>query len=598
MKAIRLHFPRALFAALFIACLTVVSALGADKPAANARQRRPNVIVVLSDDQGYGDFACLGNPVAKTPNMDKLFSQSVRLTDFHVAPMCTPTRGELMTGLDALHSGASSVCAGRSFIRRGIPIMPEIFAASGYRTAHFGKWHLGNSYPHLPHQRGFQESVYLLGWGITSLPDVWQNDCFDGRFYHNGVLQEYPGYCTDVWFDLSMAWIRQQQAAGEPFFLYLPTNAVHGPHWVAEKYKQPYRDQAQPEFWGMLANLDENLGRLMTMLDETGLADNTILIYFNDNGGTNGVKIFNAGMRGGKTTLYDGGHRAACFIRWPAGGLGAPRDVPELTEVQDLLPTFIDLCGLKAPAGAHFDGTSLAGLLKGTSDRLPERMLVVQYGQTPTKGNAAVLWKRWRLVNDTELYDLATDPGQTKNVAAEHADVVERMREHYNAWWDGVAPKLEDFSPISIGDDAENPVCMTAVDWMNVYCDNAYDVRNGKTVNAPWSVLVEQEGVYEIALRRWPAEADAAITAAVPEFKAVDGKLPPGKALPIAAARLKVGEILDETKPVGPDDKLVSFRVRLDKGAKLPMQSWFLAADGSPVCGAFYAYAKRLPAEK
>lgn len=177
----------------------------ADKPA------RPNVLVILSDDQGYGDVSAHGNPVLKTPNLDKLHGESIRLTDFHVAPMCTPTRGQLLTGLDCLRSGASSVCAGRSFIRRGTPTMPEIFRAAGYRTGHFGKWHLGDSYPNLPHQRGFEESVYHLGWGITSMADTWLNDCFDGRFARNGgPVERFPGYCTDVWFDLAMNYMRER----------------------------------------------------------------------------------------------------------------------------------------------------------------------------------------------------------------------------------------------------------------------------------------------------------------------------------------------------------------------------------------------------
>ncbi|HLQ44869.1 MAG TPA: arylsulfatase, partial [Planctomycetaceae bacterium] len=366
----------------------------------------------------------------RTPNLDRLHSQSIRLTDFHVAPMCTPTRGQLMTGLDACRNGATSVCAGRSFIRRGIPTMAEFFAANGYRTAMFGKWHLGDSYPNLPKDRGFHESVYHLGWGITSMADTWQNDYFDGRFFHNGKLQKYQGYCTDVWFDLSLNWMKERHAAKEPFFLYLPTNAPHGPHWVAEKYKQPYQGKGPAAFFGMIANLDENIGRLESFLAESGLRDNTIVIFFHDNGGTAGVKLFNAGMRAGKTTYYEGGHRAACFIRGPNGKLSEPCDIGELTQVQDLLPTLIELCGLKespvrtreadrAEINGNFDGTSLAGLLQGKSDKLPDRKLVVQYGQRPVKWDSAVLWRKWRLVKGEELYDLRQDPAQEKNVAAE-----------------------------------------------------------------------------------------------------------------------------------------------------------------------------------
>jgi len=562
--------------------------------AAAGAGKRPNVIIILTDDQGYGDFSCHGNPVLKTPNLDRLHDEGVRLADFHVAPMCTPTRGQLMTGLDALRSGACSVCAGRSFIRRGIPTMAEIFAAGGYRTGQFGKWHLGDSYPNLPHQRGFQETVYHLGWGITSMADLWENDYFDGRFRHNGVLKQYKGYCTDVWFSLAMQWIRERRQRGEPFFLYLPTNAPHGPLWVPEKYRQLYEGKGPAAFFGMIANIDENVGRLEALLKETGLYENTIVILMTDNGGTAGVKTFNAGLRGSKTMYYDGGHRAACFIRWPAGGLRKPGDVDALTEIQDLLPTFVDLCGLPAPSGAKFDGTSLAGLLKGAADSLPDRMLVVQYGQRPVKWDCGVMWNKWRLVKGQELYDLRTDPGQAKDVAAQNPDILAKMRDHYEKWWAGIEPVLDDFSPVSIGADAENPVTLSAADWANVYCDNMQNLRAGVNRNGPWHIFVEQGGRYEISLRRWPKEADAAISAGVPAFKAVDGTLPPGKALPIAKARLKIGDVLDDLKPVGPQDKAVTFSATLKGGTKTQMQSWFYDGDGKELCGAYFAYVQRL----
>lgn len=554
---------------------------------------RPNVIIVLSDDQGYGDFSCHGNPILRTPHLDRLHARSVRLTDFHVAPMCTPTRGQLLSGRDALDNFASSVCAGRSFIRRGIPIMPEFLARAGYQTGIFGKWHLGDSYPNLPHQRGFHEAVYHLGWGITSMADTWLNDCFDGRFFHNGKLRKYPGYCTDVWFDLAMAYMRQQQKDGKPFFVYLPTNAPHGPHWVAEKYQQAYKNRGPAAFFGMLANLDENMGRLDSMLNETGLRDNTLLIYLHDNGGTAGVKTFNAGMRGHKTTYYEGGHRAACFACWPQGITRAPGDIPALTHVQDLLPTLLDICQIETPQHLHFDGVSLAKLWRGETDTIPDRVLVVQYGQRPVKWDCAVLWKRWRYVLGKELYDLNTDPGQQHDVAEANPAVVARMRQHYENWWTEVEPRLEDFNPISVGAVAENPVCLSAADWANVYCDNMQQLRQGVNKNGPWHIKVEQNGDYEIGLRRWPRAAMAPIAAGVPAFKAVVGGLPPGKALPIVKARLKVGNLLDATTPVKPDDQEVTFRVRLQAGTEIVCQSWFYDAAGQELSGAYFAYITR-----
>lgn len=578
---------------LVVALLSALIAAGLSSAARAAK--RPNVIVVLSDDQGFGDFSLNGNPVLKTPNLDALAKQSVRLSDFHVAPMCTPTRGQLLTGMDACRSGATSVCAGRSFMRPGIPTMADVFSAAGYKTAMFGKWHLGDSAPNLPNSRGFQESVYHLGWGITSMADLWENDYFDGRFRHNGKLQKYPGYCTDVWFNLSLDWIKERAAADEPFFLYLPTNAPHGPHWVPGKYKEPYEKPGVPAaFFGMIANLDENMAHLAKTLTETGLADNTILVFFHDNGGTAGVNLFNAGMRGRKTTYYEGGHRAACFIRWPGGGLGS-RDVDDLTEVQDLLPTLMELCGVERPATARFDGSSIAALLHGKSGEsaFRDRTLVVQYGQKPEKFDSAVLWQKWRLVHGNELYDLRADPGQQINVADKHPDVLEQLRAHYEKWWTGVAPLLADPVPIVIGADEENPVTLSAADWWNVYCDNMRDLRLGKAENSVWNIQVAKDGNYSIALRRWPQEADAAIAAAVPMFQAVDGTLPAGTALPIATIRLKIGDQFDQLQSVPADAKEVKFNVQLSAGQKLTMQSFCQDPSGKELCGAYFAYVRR-----
>jgi len=470
--------------------------------------------------------------------------------------------------------------------------MADVFKMNGYRTGQFGKWHLGDTYPYLPNQRGFDEAVYHLGFGVTSIAEPWLNDCFDPRYYHNGVLTRYKGYCTDIWFDLAVGWIKERAARREPFFVYLPTNAPHGPHWCPDKYKQPYEGKGPAGFFGMIANLDENMGRLDTVLKDAGLRDNTIVIFMNDNGGTAGVRLFNAGMRGMKTQYYEGGHRAACFVRWPAGNLRKPGNVDELAQVQDILPTLIDLCGLTAPKGARFDGISLAGRLQGRAEPPIERMCVVQYGQKPEKWDCCVMWRKWRLVKGKELYDLKTDPGQMTNIADKEPVVLKTMTEFYDGWWAGVEKLVDDFSPISVGSAKQNPVCLTAAEWANQYCDNLNDLRSGVRRNGPWHLLVEQDGEYEVGLRRWPREAGAAIRAGVPAFKGVDGGLPAGTALPVRKARLKIAG-LDEMQPVGEKDEEVVFTVLLKAGARLPMQSWFYDADGQELCGAYFAYVRR-----
>ena len=318
----------------------------------------PNVIIVMTDDQGYGDLSANGNPVLKTPNLDQLASQSVRLTDFHVAPMCTPTRGQLMSGRDALDNGAMNVGSGRTMLRKTIPTMANFFAGAGYRTALFGKWHLGDNYPYRPQDRGFEETLTFPSSHMSSAPDYWNNDYFDDFYRHNGQLQQYPGYSTDVFFAEAMEWMRQRGALGQRFFAYLALNAPHAPLFVPQQYRDPYaglpHDQAS--FFGMIANIDENMGKLEQTLVDAGLRDNTIVIFLTDNGTRWGDVIFNAGMRDRKQSLYEGGHRVPFFIRWPAGRLRDPADIGELTQVQDVLPTLIELAGLPNPAGTAFDG--------------------------------------------------------------------------------------------------------------------------------------------------------------------------------------------------------------------------------------------------
>jgi len=570
---------------------------------------KPNVIIILTDDQGYGDFSCLGNPVLKTPNLDKLHAESVRFTDFHVSPMCTPTRGQLMTGRDALANGASCVCSGRTFVRRDVPTMADLFAAGGYRTGLFGKWHLGDNHPHRPNDRGFHEAVYHLGWGITSTPDYWNNDYFDDFFRHNGRVEHYAGYCTDVFFDEAQRWMQSCAAEKKPFLCYLAPNAPHGPFWVADKYKQPYKHLAPDVagFFGMIANLDENIGKLEAMLRQSELRENTILVFMTDNGGTGGISVFNAGMRGAKASLYDGGHRVPCFVRWPAGGLRPAGDVADVTQVQDVLPTLLDLCGLKR---GRFDGVSLAPVLRGKPQpMLAKRKLVVQYSgltqSDPAKWDSAVLFQNWRLVQGRELYDINADPAQKTDIAAQHPELAKAMRAHYEKWWAAVQPGLQKFETLDVGSDSENPACLTAMDWLAPRLTPAaqtVDIRllgemlvkegslpGGRpqpVMNGPWNIRVTRDGVYRISLRRWPREADAPLAGSVPAYKCVDGSFPEGKALAIVKARLRVGDF-DATVPVSAADKEAVFETRLKTG-KTQLQTWFYDAQGRELCGAFY----------
>ena len=560
---------------------------------------RPNVIVVMTDDQGYGDLSCHGNPVLRTPHLDRLHRESIRLTDFHVAPMCTATRGQLLSGVDAVSNGATNVSCGRMFIRRELPLMPDVFQAAGYQTGHFGKWHVGGNYPYRPHDRGFDTAIYFRAFGLTSAASYFNNDYFDDFYHHNNAAKQYPGYCTDVWFNEAMRWMKQQQAAGEPFFTYIATNAPHRPFWAREEDREAYRDQP-PEmasFLAMISNIDDNMGRLRTMLRETGLEKNTLLIFLTDNGTIYGHHLFNAGMRGNKTRYYEGGHRVPCFIHWPAGKLREPGDIDELTQVQDLLPTLIDVCDLEMPKGAEFDGISLAPLLRGEAQpELVDRTLVVQYGRVgrdpPQHADAAVMWRKWRLVRDKELYNLAIDPAQVNNVARMRPDIAQRLREHYESWWKVRSPQIEKLGAITIGNDAENPQCLTSADWYDVHCDATFEIRRGPAKTSPWHIDVDQSGEYEISLRRWPAETAAALTAAMPMYQGVDGSIHAGRAIPIAKVRLTVGKAIDVSRAVPANALAATFNVSLTKG-RTQLQTFFYDAKGQFLTGAYYVYVKR-----
>lgn len=548
------------------------------------QKQKPNVILIITDDQGYGDTSFYGNPLLKTPEIDKVAEESVRFTDFHVAPMCTPTRSQLLSGFDAMRNGATAVCQGRSMLRSDLKIMPQFFQDAGYATGLFGKWHLGDSYPYRPRFRGFQEVLSFRAFGITSLADYWGNDYFDPVFMHNGVDKKYEGYCTDIFFNEAMSWMKQCQEANKPFFLYLPTNTPHEPDIVADKYASPYKGSFQgaeiPEnFYGMIANIDENIGKLEAFLKESGLRDNTILIFMSDNGTQSkyAEAIYNAGMRGRKKSVYEGGHRVPLFVRWIDGALQHGTDISELTEVQDILPTLIELCDLDSNK-IVFDGTSLKGLLKGEK-KLDERMCVIQYNISGEKWDpAVVLWDTWRLANKNELYNIANDPGQENNIITQYPEVAKKMEAHYDEWYKKVKPDFDKKRYISVGSEKSNPLMLYASDWDGDYCDNPGRLIKADG-NGHWDIIVEKEGTYNIELFRWSEESQK------PLIDSYDGVSEKG-VRPITKAQLIIGDF-DKTISVKPEDKSVKFKVKL-KAGKTTLKSNLYDVENNILCGAMY----------
>lgn len=572
------------------------AALGAGGIGQAAAQRpRPNVIVIMTDDQGYGDFSLLGNPVLKTPAMDRLATDGLLFTNFHVAPVCTPSRSQLMTGNDCLHNRSSAVTAGRTVVRRDMPMMAELLRQGGYATGLFGKWHLGHAWPDRPMDRGFDRAVWFKGWGLQSEIE-FDNDYVNPRYLDELQEKRASLYCTDLWFQEAMQWMHARAGAAAPFFAYIATNTPHMPLWPPPGYEHLYADQ-QPNvaaFFQMIANLDANIGLLDQWLHDARLFDDTLVVFLGDNGGTAGRTLFNAGFRDSKASNYEGGHRVPCFLRWPAGELGDARRIDTPTQVQDLLPTVLELCDVPA-RNVRFDGRSLVPLVREGS--FDERMLIVQYGQRqrPVKYDAAVIFRQWRLQKGTELYDIEADRAQTRDIAAQHPDVVAQMRNHYDAWWAKLEPGFDEPVPVLLGAPGHDHTLLTSVDWWEVDCDNINFVSNGTggPRGGPWHVDVQRDGRYRIELRRWPFHTAMSLGSEGPR-QTIHGRplTQPVKRMPAHSVVLDA-DGTQQTVTVTPDDLGATFEVELARGAHR-LQGWLRDREGNDLCGAYYAGVTRL----
>ena len=502
----------------------------------------PNVIIVMTDDQGYGDLGCTGNPILKTPNLDQLSQESVRFTDFHVSPFCTPTRAALMTGNYPGYTGAFRTSSGRTMMHRDEKTVADLFAANGYATGMMGKWHLGDNAPHRPQDRGFQDVVWHRCGGVGQASDYWGNDYFDDTYERVtpgspiGQFEKFSGYCTDVWFEEGLRFIEENK--DKPFLLYLATNAPHGPYRVPPEWAKPYMDNEQvanANFYGMIANFDHNIGILRQRLRELDLADNTILIFMTDNGTAAGAKFkgldsepllgFNAGMRGKKSSVYEGGHRVPFFIHWPNGKLNGDKEIETLAAHIDVLPTLAELCGIEVPDEYDVDGLSLKPLLDGSDVAWTRKHHVVQFlggaGATdlPPKPFefSVVMTERWRLVNSgsEQLFDIVADPAQRVDLSGDHPEVVKELRELYQPFWKRVSPRLTPVR-IDLGNPADNPTELCSQDWRMPKGNPPWNFRQIQKlpkVTGPWMVDVREAGRYRISLRQFPKIADKPVEA-------------------------------------------------------------------------------------
>ena len=467
-----------------------------------AESSKPNVILILTDDQGYGDVGRHGHPLLKTPHMDALHDGSVRFESFYVSPSCSPTRAALLTGMHEFRNGVTHTTLPREHLNKDAVILPQLLKSAGYRTGFIGKWHLGNDGEYAPGERGFD-------WCSSNARGPFEH--FDPVFIRNRKREKREGYREDIFFDEAMTFMDEKRDG--PFFCYLATYSPHAPLAAPEEFVAPFRGKVTDDeaaYLGMVANLDYNLGRLMRFLRERRLEDNTILVFMNDNGATHGLEVFNAEMRGCKCTIWQGGSRAMSFWKW--AGKWRPHAVRNLTAHLDVLPTLCELAGVTVPKdlAVRLEGFSLRPLLEATEpmawhdDRLlfhhvgrwpggmaaahKYAMASVQTGDylmvrsqdcgdpkcavfssqcttlrsvsnggtraTYTKENAAFHWgvsarDRW------SLYNLNDDPACDRDLAAAKPGLVSKLGDAYERWWGMAYPEL-----IRCGGDEGEPALL------------------------------------------------------------------------------------------------------------------------------------------
>ena len=523
-----------------IPLFTVALPLFAVVSLVRAADERPNVILVMTDDQGYGDLSITGNDIVATPNMDRLAQEGAWLQHFYVSPVCTPTRAHLMTGRYAFRTRAIDTYLGRAVMEPEETTLAEMLQAAGYATGIFGKWHLGDHYPTRAIDQGFEEALVHCGGGLRQPSNPPGGERYDDPIlYHNGEPQRHEGYCTNIFFDAAIDFVEQKSAANEPFFVYLPTNAPHGPfdepptRELMEHFRDRLANDKNPNragFYAMIKNVDDNIGRLLAKLAQLKIDEETLVIFLTDNGPAGGGSA--GPFRGAKGNVYEGGIRTVCFLRWP-GTITAGSTSSFTTAHIDLAPTILDFCGVDAPADVAFDGRSVRPLIaeEGAfkTQGWPDRHLFLQWhrGDVPQRYHhfAAIDPQgQWKLLHRSnagrhtfqgeprfELYDLQADIGETNNVAGEQPEIVTRLKQEYDAWFEDVCNTHDPnfgMPPIVIGAEQQPIVVLTPQD---------------KRVDSPDGQGWWAAGHWPVDIRRaGPYTVEVLLTEEVPEASTVE----------------------------------------------------------------------------
>ncbi|WP_159301613.1 arylsulfatase [Maribacter litoralis] len=566
-------------------------------------QDRPNVILVLTDDQGIGDLGAHGNPWLKTPEIDAFYDDAVRMTNFHVSPLCTPTRAAIMTGKYPINNGAWATYKGRDALSNSVT-MADVFQQNGYKTALFGKWHLGDNYPNRPTDAGFDTAIHHLAGGIGELSDYWGNDYFDDVYYVNNEPKQFKGYCTDVWFNETINFIKQNK--DNPFFVYLPLNAPHDPLYVDEKYAAPYRHLegkhiVSADLYGMIANIDVNFGKLNRFLKAEKLEKNTIVIFMSDNGTRFGYRAadnlgYNKGFKGIKGQKEEGGHRVPFFIRYPKAKIKGGKDNNELAAHIDLIPTLANLCALNVPDSLSLDGIDFSPVLKNTNASLRERALFLHNRQDwrpPTQEHdGLVLQNEWRLLEGKELYNIIDDIGQKQNLAKEHPQLVKDLKSKNTTFYtSAMANDVFTELPVTIiGSEHQKEIKLTiqhAIGDDSGIWKTEQVAAGVKNKNNRYAIEVASAGTYKISCMRWSKEVPGPVLG-------VPNKHPKSNFKYVAISPDKVriqiaNQILEKT--INANEASIDFEVYLEKGKALLVTDFVFGTD---TYGVYYTYINKI----
>lgn len=514
---------------------------------------RPNVLLIMTDNQSYRELQSKGHPYVKTPHIDKFTANAVDLINYHAENFCSPSRASLMTGRYPMRAGVHDTVAGVSILSTRETTLADILSANGYATAIFGKWHLGMSYPYLPQHRGFQETFIHGGGGIGQLEDYYGNDHYSPHFMHNGEWIASEGFSSNTLFNRAALYMRAQQEQNKPFFCFISTPATHTPYqeepvaMARIKARGVEGTTGELNLYSMIENIDDNVGAILKKLDDWDLRQNTLIIVTTDQGiDTRVPLIFDKAHGDALGSGRDSRHQIFCMLQMQ--GLTVPHQSDALTGIVDLAPTILDVCGIEPPA--NMDGRSLKPILQGAKRWDDDRTLILQCPRKRVRDkwtNAAVKTQRWRLLSGGRLFDIEADPEQRRDVSGAHPEVVAKLTNRYDAFWKALPNDADNINRHPIGHPLGHHTLLGAMDWhWGSQSKSPWTQNSLRSYHSGgWKITVVRAATYRFELRRYMKETPLAIGA--------------------VGARLKIGAA-ETSCDLTADDTVATLEMTLEPG--------------------------------